>query len=79
MRTKDLLTKLAALRLELEDGNKYITLEVLLHSSAGKENPFPHFIWLPFQGLQARKLPPNMDRFLYNVAGAENMTINTHK
>jgi len=57
VRTKELLTKLAALRVEHEDGNKYITLE----------------------GLQARKLPPNMDRFLYNVAGAENMTFNTHK
>ena len=28
MRTKELLTKLAALRVEHEDGNKYITLEV---------------------------------------------------
>ena len=31
------------------------------------------------QGLQERKLPPNMDRFLFNVAGAENMTFLTHK
>jgi hypothetical protein len=28
VRTKELLTKLAALRVEHEDGNKYITLEV---------------------------------------------------
>ena len=44
------------------------------HSNDGVTNAFHHA-----QGLQARKLPPNMDRFLYNVAGAENMTFNTHK
>jgi len=54
MKTKDLLSKLALLRVG-EDDAKYVSLD----------------------DLRQRKLPPNMDTFLFNVAAAENMTKNT--
>lgn len=56
MRTKDLLTKLGSLRVNHEDGNKYITLEVSsppllrLYSSAHKmcnNRVFKHASSLP--------------------------------
>lgn len=67
--------------MEHEDGNKYITLEVCLPASHDYKRQrciLPLYMCCQ-QSLQARKLAPNMDRFLYNVAGAENMTFNTHK
>jgi hypothetical protein len=30
--------------------------------------------YITLEGLQQRKLPPHMDRFLYNVAAAEGLT-----
>jgi len=51
LKTRDLLSKLALLKVKDEDGNEYVTWE----------------------NLQERKLPPNMDRFLFSIANAEGM------
>jgi len=51
LKTRDLLSKLALLKVKDEDGNEYITWE----------------------NLQERKLPPNMDRFLFSIANAEGL------
>jgi len=38
------------------------------------EDPEDKKLYITLEALQNRKLPPGMDRFLYNVAGAEGMT-----
>lgn len=50
-KTRDMLGKLAQLKVADQDGNSYIT----------------------FDSLQQRRLPPHMDRFLFNIASAEGM------